>query len=104
MRRREFITLVGGTGMAWPARGPRAASPVKLPTIGILGTSTEDGRTPRAPSQGGPGILICNAGPRARSSGGPVRQSPLASASAQKEIDETTGKFLRRRGDIANID
>ena len=75
--------------------------PVKLPTIGILGTSTEDGRTPRAPSHGW--SRHPNLHRRARSSGGPVRQSPLASASAQKEIDETTGKFLRRRGDIANM-
>jgi putative ABC transport system substrate-binding protein len=39
VRRREFITIIGGTAAAWPlaARGQRAG---KLPTIGLMGTTT----------------------------------------------------------------
>src|SRR5262245_23050099 len=42
MRRREFITLVGGAAVAWP-RAAHAEQPEKLPVVGFVSSRSLDG-------------------------------------------------------------
>jgi ABC-type uncharacterized transport system substrate-binding protein len=94
MRRREFITLLGGAA-AWPLAA-RAQQPSKLPMIGYLGASTSSA------SEEGPrlAVLLERLKELGWIEGRTVRFEYRWAAGQSERFTEFAGEFVRLKADI----
>jgi putative ABC transport system substrate-binding protein len=91
MKRCEFITMLGGTAAAWPLVA-RAQSG-KLPTIGLLGSTTP------APQSQLTAAFVRDCANSAGSRAAPSR-SIIAAESRNERFTEMAAEFVQRKVDV----
>ena len=93
MKRREFITLLGGAAGAWPLAA-RAQPPGKLPTIGYLGTGT--------PTAWGPftAAFVQRLGELGRIEGRTITIAYRWAESRTERYPEIAAEFVRLKVDV----